>query len=53
MSTMSEHNQSRKFADKSAAIANETVEKGKANRRAIGAGVRTKLFDRSRKYAGL
>jgi phasin len=30
MSTMSEHNQSRKFADKSAAIANEAIEKGKA-----------------------
>ena len=30
MSTMSEHNQSRKFADKSAVFANETVEKGKA-----------------------
>ena len=27
---MSEHNQSRKFADKSAAIANETLQKGKA-----------------------
>jgi phasin len=30
MSTMSEQHQSRKFADKSAAIANEVVEKGKA-----------------------
>ena len=27
---MSEHDQSRKFADKSAAIANETLQKGKA-----------------------
>jgi len=27
---MSEHNQSRRFADKSAAIANETLQKGKA-----------------------
>lgn len=30
MSTMTEQNQSRKFADKSAAIASEAVEKGKA-----------------------
>jgi phasin len=30
MSIMSEHDQSRKFTDKSAAIANETLEKGKA-----------------------
>src|SRR6476646_11312436 len=30
MCPMSEHEQSRKFADKSAAIANETLQKGKA-----------------------
>jgi phasin len=30
MSPLSEHDQTRKFADKSAAIANETFEKGKA-----------------------
>jgi phasin len=30
MSTMSEHDQSRKFADKSAETANKTLEKGKA-----------------------
>ena len=30
MSPMSEHDQSRKFADKTATIANETLEKGKA-----------------------
>ena len=30
MSIMSEHDQSRKFTDKSAAIANETLDKGKA-----------------------
>ena len=33
---MSEHNQSRNVADKSAAIANETLQKGMAGRRAIG-----------------
>lgn len=31
MSSMSEQQQSRKFADKSATIANEAMEKGKAN----------------------
>ena len=35
---MNEHEQSTKFADKSAAIANETIAKGKAAARAICEG---------------